>query len=105
MGFEIEEVPLIDDHARDCLLRCGRVLYGARWQSDLARALAVNDRRVRQWMAGERPIPWGVWADIAGLLRERQQEGTALLIELDRARQAPPFGAGKDRADKMAGNR
>lgn len=51
----------------------------------LARALGVNDRRVRQWMADERPIPPGIWADIAGLLRQRQREGLALLRELDSA--------------------
>lgn len=65
------------------LERAGQLLYGSRWQSDLARDLSVNDRRVRQWMAGERPIPAGVWADVAGLLRQRQQEGLALLREMD----------------------
>lgn len=68
---------------RDRLQRCGQALYGDRWQSDLARALEVNDRRVRQWMAGERPIPAGIWVDIAGLLRQRQQDVLALLSELD----------------------
>jgi DNA-binding transcriptional regulator YdaS (Cro superfamily) len=70
---------------REQLARAGRLLYGSRWQSELARALDVNDRRVRQWMSGERPIPPGIWADIAGLLRQRQQEGLALLREMDAA--------------------
>lgn len=65
------------------LERAGRLLYGDRWQSELARALDINDRRVRQWMAKERPITAAIWADIAGLLRQRQQEGIALLAELD----------------------
>jgi hypothetical protein len=73
----------------DQLERVGNLLYGTRWQSDLARALEVNDRRVRQWMAGERPIPAGVWADVAVLLRTRQQEGLALLRELDRISELP----------------
>jgi len=67
------------------LARAGSLLYGERWQSELARALDVNDRRVRQWIASERPIPPGIWADIAGLLRQRQQEGLALLREMDAA--------------------
>jgi len=65
------------------LVRAGSLLYGERWQSDLARALGVNDRRVREWVAGERRPSAGVWADIAALLRQRQQEGLALLRELD----------------------
>lgn len=80
---------MTDDEARDRLRRCGKLLYGDRWQSDLARALDVNDRRVRQWIAGERPIPSGVWADVAGLLRQRQEEGLALLRELDTATPLP----------------
>ena len=64
------------------LERAGNLLYGDRWQTDLARALQVNDRRVRQWIASERPIPVGVWADIAGLLRQRQREGVSFLHEL-----------------------
>lgn len=79
---------------RDRLRRCGTILYGDRWQSDLARALNVNDRRVRQWIAGERPIPAGIWADIAALLRQRQQEALALLDELeDAAAYSPTRGS------------
>lgn len=65
------------------LARAGMLLYGERWQSDLARAIGVSDRSVRGWVAGERKPPAGVWADIASLLRQRQQEGVALLRELD----------------------
>ncbi len=64
------------------LARAGRLLYGDRWQTSLARDLAVNDRRVRAWMHGERSIPAGVWADVAVLLRQRQSEGLALLAEM-----------------------
>lgn len=77
----------IDHSARltiDHLARAGRLLYGDRWQSDIARALDVNDRQVRAWMAGERRIPPGVWADIAALLRQRSNEGMALLAEFRR---------------------
>lgn len=51
----------------------GKTLFGDRWQTDLANALDLSDaRRIRQWMAKERPIPVGVWADILGLLRHKQ---------------------------------
>lgn len=64
------------------LERAGRLLYGERWQTDLARALGVGDRRVREWVAGDRRPSAGVWADIAVLLRQRQAEGQALLADL-----------------------
>jgi len=71
------------------LERAGKLLYGDRWQSDLARALDVGDRRVREWAAGDRRPSAGIWADIAALLRQRQQEGLALLQELDAGTTAP----------------
>lgn len=39
------------------LREVGAALYGAAWQSDLARALEINPRRVREWLAGERSMP------------------------------------------------
>lgn len=65
------------------LTKAGTLLFGDRWQSDLARAIGVSDRSVRGWVAGERKPPAGVWADIAALLRQRSNEGLALLRELD----------------------
>lgn len=35
-------------------------------------------RRVRQWMARERPIPSGVWHDLADLLHQRGEAAIAL---------------------------
>jgi hypothetical protein len=64
------------------IARAGNLLFGDRWQSDLARAVGVGDRRVREWMSGDRRPPAGVWAEIAALLRQRGREGEALLREL-----------------------
>lgn len=51
----------------------GQALYGDRWQTDLARDLGLSDgRRIRQWLSGDRPIPIGVWDDVARFLRDRQ---------------------------------
>ena len=33
------------------------VLYGTRWQTDLARGLGVSARLVRYWASGQRPVP------------------------------------------------
>lgn len=44
---------------RDELRAAGEALYGARWQTALARELGVADRTVRRWLAG---LPIGEWA-------------------------------------------
>lgn len=63
----------------EMLARAGVALYGARWQTDLARALGIRDaRRIRQWMSRERPIPSGVWGDIAQLLEDRGNNAISL---------------------------
>ena len=51
--------------------KSGEVLYGPRWQTDIARALSVDSRRVRQWVKGDRPLPDTIDKDIIQLLRNR----------------------------------
>lgn len=75
---------------RDRLTRYGRALYGDRWQSALAHDLGVNARRLRAWLYGERPIPAGVWADIAELLRQRGEAVADVLNELTENASTPP---------------
>lgn len=57
----------------------GRVLYGPRWQTDLAADLGVTYRTMRRWVSGESPIPGGVEADLRRLLAERRIEIDGLL--------------------------
>ena len=66
----------------ELLRRAGETLYGARWQSDLARDLGVADRTVRRWLAGvDQPRP-GVWCDIIDLTQRRLDALTALRAEI-----------------------
>ena len=53
------------------LREAGELLYGDRWQTALADALAVNPRTVRAWYSGRYPILDGVRRDVLGLLRAR----------------------------------
>lgn len=46
---------------KDQLITIGQALYGTQWQSDLARALNIDSRRIRQWLNDERPFP--EWLD------------------------------------------
>jgi hypothetical protein len=57
----------------DLLSRVGLALWGAHWQSPLARVLSVNDRTVRRWVSGESPVPSGIWGDLDGIIRERSE--------------------------------
>ena len=66
------------------LRKVGEALFGNRWQTDLARALGLSSpRRVRQWLAGDRSIPVGIWDDLCTLLRQRQMTIDRVLDELD----------------------
>jgi len=62
----------VSEKKKDVLIKSGKALYGERWQTDLARDLGLSDgRRIRQWLSGDRPIPEGIWNDIAKLLADR----------------------------------
>ncbi len=67
------------------LREAGEALYGARWQSELARALGVSDRTVRRWAAGSFAVPAGVWETIRDLLRERGAALASVRRRLKRA--------------------
>lgn len=67
----------------DQLREAGELLYGSRWQSDLARDIGVADRTVRAWVAGERRIPPGAWVDIVALLKDRAASISRLVAKLD----------------------
>lgn len=71
-------------YGADELRIAGEALFGDRWQTDMSRELGLTDaRRIRQWLSGDRPIPVGVWADVCGLLRQRQMTIDRVLDELD----------------------
>ena len=53
------------------LERVGIALYGARWQTDLARDLAVADRSVRRWASGQNPIPASLVGELLVLVEQR----------------------------------
>ena len=53
------------------LVEAGTALYGAQWQSSVARDLGVSDRTVRRWVAGATELPPGVYLDLLRLAAER----------------------------------
>ncbi len=56
---------------KDQLSTIGTALYGTQWQSDLARALDIDSRRVRQWLNDERPLPDWLDGELNQLLQDK----------------------------------
>lgn len=50
------------------------VLFGERWQRPVARALHVNDRTVRRWVARHSPLPANTEEKMAKLLLAKMRE-------------------------------
>jgi len=74
----------MSDHAY--LADVGEALYGPRWQNELARNLGVADRTVRRWVAGDAPIPGGVWAELSALITEKEITLRGLRTNMPRPR-------------------
>ena len=54
------------------LEQAGRLLYGDQWQSNMARDLNIDSRRIRQWASGERSVSDWVLVEIQALLDKKQ---------------------------------
>ncbi|WP_272197619.1 transcriptional regulator [Acinetobacter baumannii] len=68
----------------DQLRQAGSLLYGQSWQTDFARAIDIDPRRVRQWLTGDRPIPLNLWEEVVKLLQEKSKDTAALADELNK---------------------
>lgn len=72
---------------RDDLARAGRILFGERWQTDMAAALKLGDSaRIRQFMSGYRSIPDGIADEIVVLLRVNAAAASALADKIETGR-------------------
>lgn len=66
------------------LRQAGELLYGTQWQTDFARAIDVDPRRVRQWLSGDRPIPKGLWIEAIELLNSNSKNTAAYAENLQK---------------------
>lgn len=66
----------------DLLNRIGQALYGALWQSALARDVNVAVRTMQRWAAGETPIPPTLREELAQLAADRREALGDLYSEL-----------------------
>lgn len=70
---------------QDDLVEVGRLLFGERWQSDLARALGTSPRMVRYWVAGTHARPDDLSKRLAALLHERVNNMKRMIVRLRRS--------------------
>lgn len=63
------------------LIKLGQAAFGDSWQSQTARAINVDPRRVQQWVREDRIVPDGVLADLIEVLEHRQQQINLVLSE------------------------
>jgi hypothetical protein len=54
------------------LEKIGTTLFGQTWQTQLAKLLNVDSRRIRQWLALERPIKPEIWLEIKKIAQKHQ---------------------------------
>lgn len=74
------------------LKAAGKLLYGREWQSNLARDLNIDPRRVREWVAKERSLPRFLDVEVAKLLEKNQHNIDAFLADFE-AQQASMINA------------
>ena len=55
----------------DLLQQYGEALFGSRFQRELAKALEVNERTMRRWIAGDTEPPEAIRFELDALARQR----------------------------------
>lgn len=68
--------------AQERLRRAGELIYGPRWQTDLARDLDLADRTIRRYAKGAVAVPEDLWPRIADIIRARRAAMDAFLDDL-----------------------
>lgn len=64
------------------LTDAGKLLYGNQWQTDMANALGIDARRVRDWLQERRPIPIGITWEVIDLLKDKSKKTQEMSAEL-----------------------
>jgi hypothetical protein len=79
---------------KEQLTASGIAAFGPRWQTDIADALGVSDRTVRNWVSGKYQIPSTVSADIVLMLKRRRNEiDEAIIMTTEKFLQNPFTGS------------
>ncbi|WP_142491041.1 helix-turn-helix domain-containing protein [Klebsiella pneumoniae] len=90
-----------NDNRRGLLISAGQLLFGERWQTELARALGLSDgRRIRQWLSGDRPIPVGIWDDLRELLEDRSSKMELIVKQIQASKKDKMLVPGADHSQE-----
>ena len=79
------------------IIRAGRALYGERWQSEMAEALAVHRDTVQDWRQGRTAPRPGIYVDLLRIAVERRARVDDIIKELN-----PRAGGGQDYAEGIS---
>ena len=71
-----------DDSTHELFCRAGQALYGPRFASDIGRALAMSDRNIRRYVAGDLQMSPSLRLEIANLCMERAEYLAEVASEL-----------------------
>lgn len=72
----------MEHNDQDELAQVGRLLFGERWQSDLARALGTSARMMRYWVAGTHSCPPDIRPRMVALLQRRVEDAKEMIVRL-----------------------
>lgn len=68
----------------------GEALYGARWQTPLARDLGTTDRNLRYWHTGARASPMDLEIRLIALLRQRGEKLDEIIAQIEQREAGRP---------------
>lgn len=89
MGFSCPIDDAVGGDEKRLLQECGQALFGNSWKKELSSHLRnldgnpLDPRRITHWLDGTRPIPNGVWAEMAALMRSRAAHQLAMADRID----------------------
>ncbi len=73
----------MSEHDQTALCEAGRLLFGTRWQSDLARALGSSTRMMRYWVAGTHTPPSDLNQRLSALLQKQIEQMRDMIARLE----------------------
>lgn len=75
------------ERERSALCDTGLLLFGTRWQSDLARELGTSTRMMRYWVAGTHSPPYDLNQRLIELIEARIHAMRIMAERLDSSRE------------------
>lgn len=76
---------------REKFIAVSKAAFGDRWQTEMANALGVSSRSVRNWVSGKYSLPATLASDIKAILeRRKSQLEEAIVVVTDNFEKGKP---------------